>query len=100
MGIESLPKFVLALAAALVSGWLGIWLVFLPDNFKAWAVDHLDRNSSTGEEMTSLSPRTTYWDWSEVSSSFYRVVGLFPLAIALLLFTGVIYSAIVFVKAQ
>jgi len=99
MGIESLPKFVLALAAALVSGWLGVWLVFLPNHFKTWAVDHLDRNRSTGEEMTSLSPRMTYWDWSEASSSIYRVIGLIPLAMALLLFTGVIYSAMVFMKA-
>jgi len=99
MGIESLPKFLLALAAALVFGWLGVWLGFLPDNFKAWAVDHLDQNSTTGDELTNLSPRTTYWDWSEASSSYYRIVGLVPLAMALLLFTGVIYSAIVFIKA-
>ncbi len=99
MGIESLPKFVLALAAAVVFGWLGVWLVFLPDNFKAWAVDRLDRNSSTGEELTSLSPRTSYWDWSEAPSSYYRIVGLVPLAMALLLSAGVIYSAIVFFQA-
>jgi hypothetical protein len=100
MGIESLPKFILALVLAIAFGVLGVWLIFFPENFRLWAIDHLDRNASTGEEMISLAPRTTIWDFSEAPNWYYRFLGFIPLLFALVLFTGVILTVISFIQTS
>jgi hypothetical protein len=81
----SILKRILIAMLFIGAGSLAYILMFKTEEFRVWAADHLDRNRSTGSEISDLAPRTTYWDPSEAPIWYYRIVGGFAFVIAVLL---------------